>query len=317
MLRIYRKIALSSLAIIMSFTAQAKNEYFKFMNTTIMVADSTTAAKEISKPDSYTDHFSPFDYQSKVGGTGQYGVSDYLEKAAKEVRDWTPGQALDLKEGFSKIATVIKEKSLLFPLPDTVIMIKTNGQEEYGAEGYTRRNMIMLNAQDRAVELSLIAHELFHVFSRANPEVRDRIYANFGFKKCKPIDISAALHGRNISNPDCPVIEHYITVGDEDLIIVLYSKKDYTGGNVFASYVAVDLMAVSGDGQDKQPVMQEGEPVLYSFQEKMDIFKQVGTNTGYLLHVEELSAEHFVFLITGEEPRQPKYVMEMRKTLKK
>lgn len=303
--------------VLFATSSSAKNQYVAFLNSTLVIVDSTTAAHFVSTPDSYTNNFSTFDLQGKLGGTGNYTEQDYLTHAAKGMRNWSGSQASSIKQSMNTIANFIKENDLKLALPDTILIIKTNAQEEFGADGYTRGNAIILNAGKGPVGVGILSHELFHVFSRHNENTRDAIYALFGFKKCNPINVSKALSQRNISNPDCPVINHYITVNGKDMVLILYSNRDYTGGNVFEEYVAVSLLVVEGDDNNKHPKINNGEPEIIEFQNATEIFQQVGTNTSYLLHPEEISAEHFTYLITGRKVRQPEYVARLKEVLQR
>ena len=293
----------------------AKNQYFGFLDKTVLIADSATAAAFVRTSDSYSGNFSTFDLKAKIGGTGNYTEQDYLNHAAKGMRSWSNYQAKSIKESMSTIASFITNNKLHIELPDTILIIKTTAQEEFGADGYTRGNAIILNAGEGPVGVKILSHELFHVFSRHNEKTRDAIYALFGFKKCNIIDVSEALSQRNISNPDCPIINHYITVNGQDMVLILYSHRDYTGGDVFSEYVAVSLLVVEGDDKNKRPKMKNGKPTIIEFQDALEIFQQVGTNTDYLLHPEEISAEHFTFLVTGRKVRQPIYVERLKKIL--
>lgn len=311
-----RTTILIALSILLTSTvAQAKDHYIKFLSYTVQIADSTTAAQFASTPDSYSGSFSQFDMEGRMQQKGNFTEQDYLELAAKEMRTWSDNERTQLQTAFSEIETFIKNNKLTFHLPDTIMVIKTHGQEEFDAAGYTRGSAIFINASAGGVGTGIVAHELFHVFSRHNASVRDKLYSVFGFKKCNPIDVSSALEGLNITNPDCPVIEHYITVDDEDMVLILYSNKPYSGGNVFEKYVAVSLLAIEEKHGQMQPKIRNYKPVIYEFQDKMKIFEQVGFNTPYLLHPEEICAEHFTYLITKENVKQPEYVEKMKEVL--
>lgn len=308
-------LILAALVMLTATTAQAKNHYLKFLSYTIEIADSTTAAHFTGTPDSYSGSFSKFDMEGRMQQKGDFTEQDYLTLAAKEVRNWDEDERNQLANAFKEIETFIKDNNITFHLPDTIMVIKTHGQEEFGAAGYTRGNAIILNADDQSVGTGLVAHELFHVFSRHNSATRDSIYSVFGFKKCNPISVTAALDSLNITNPDCPVIEHYITVDGEDMVLILYSNSPYNGGSVFEKYVTVSLLAIEEKRGLMQPKIRNYKPIIYDFQDKMKIFEQVGFNTPYLLHPEEISAEHFTYLITKKKVKQPEYVERMKKIL--
>ena len=58
----------------------------------------------------------------------------------------------------------------------------------------------------------ILAHECFHVLSRANPGLRRQLYATIGFEKCAEIRFPPAMAARRITNPDAPVFDQAITV---------------------------------------------------------------------------------------------------------
>ena len=64
-------------------------------------------------------------------------------------------------------------------------------KEEDGASAYTRQNFIVLaqglfDAPESALE-DIFIHELFHILSRNNPDMAERIYNTIGFVKCNPV----------------------------------------------------------------------------------------------------------------------------------
>jgi hypothetical protein len=194
-------------------------------------------------------------------------------------------------------------------LPDTILLIKTNAAEEFNAEGYTRLNRIMLNPGVQAIDLHLVAHELFHVISRYNPALRDRVYSVFHFKPCNNIVYKPALNNQVITNPDCPFIAHYLTVDMEgkkhDVALVLYSSNNYTKGYTAGQYMNLGLLELTGDKKHKQPLLKDGKPVMYSIEQVPDFMAQVGNNTQYILHPEEISAEHFAMIMAGKTAELP------------
>lgn len=310
-----RKLIITALSILFAIHGFSQSTGFVFFGTTVLIADSTYAAKVIQQPDEYMKGYSSFDMHARFKDKEEHTVQEYLSLAAKQVRNWSADEQEVIQAGFKEIEDQLDKHELNFALPDTIVFIQSTTAEEFGAGGYTRRNLIVINEREPAT-LSLIAHELFHVISRANPKLRDRLYANIGFKKCNTIDVRNAMEGLNITNPDCPVLSHYITIDGEDLLLVLHSKKPYDGGNVFGpDYINIGLLAVAGDDDNKKPVVKDGKAVLYQLQDKLELFEQVGTNTDYVLHPEEICAEHFVALVTNKTVPEPKYVALMKEDM--
>ncbi len=288
------------------------SHYFKFLNVTVQVADSADAARFITQKDDYTSSFSTFDMQGRFRDNENHTEAEYLAMAGKQMRTWTPAEEEKIKNAFEEIATALHEGKMNIQLPDTVLFIKSTCIEEFGAGGYTRKNAIILNKEE-GVSTSLVAHELFHVLSRHNPALRDRLYENIGFKPCNLIDVSKAMNGLNITNPDCPVISHYVTVDGEDMVLVLHSKKPYDGGGVFeGDYIDISLLVVAGDDKNKKPLVKDGKAVTYKLDEKLQLFSIIGSNTPYVLHPEEVCAEHFSALVTSQKVNEPEYLEKMK-----
>jgi hypothetical protein len=295
-----------------SVNGVAASGYFKFMNVTIQVADSADAARFITQKDDYTASFSEFDVQGRFRDKEHHTEAEYLALAGKQMRTWTAAEEEKIKNAFEEIASALRAGKMNIQLPDTVLFIKSTCMEEFGAGGYTRKNAIILNKEE-GVNTPLVAHELFHVLSRHNPALRDKLYENIGFKPCNRIDISKAMNGLNITNPDCPVISHYVTVDGEDMVLVLHSKKPYDGGGVFeGDYIDISLLVVEGDGKNKKPMIKDGKAVTYKLDEKMQLFSIIGSNTPYVLHPEEVCAEHFSALVTSQKVNEPEYLEKMK-----
>ncbi len=298
----------------------ARTTYFSAAGSTIALVDHMAAAAISLHPDDYTRALTPFDLSIRLDKATGLQETDYLQLAAADVQDWPAGEETQLRSAFAGIDTVLKAQHLNLHLPDTILLIKTTGKTEFGSEGWTRANRIMLNTGAQTITLHLVAHELFHVISRYNERTRNAAYAVFHFKPCNNIVYKPVLKGQVITNPDCPFIKHYITLktdsASQDAALILYSKKAYHKGYTMYDYMTIGLLALTGDDGHKKPLLKDGKPVIYELTGMPDFFKQIGTNTPYVLHVEEISAEHFAALITGGKMQQPEYIAAMAAVLR-
>jgi hypothetical protein len=293
---------------------------FPFAGSTVELLDSASAAIENIKPDAYTKALTPFDLQIRLGIANGATEKDYLARAASQVRNWPEDEQQQLKKSFTEIEAFLKANNIKLNLPATIQLIKTAGNEEFEAEGYTRGNRIMLCTGPRQqITTHLVAHELFHVYSRFNEKKRDEIYKIFSFKKCNRINTAAALKNRMITNPDCPFIEHYITLDVDskptDMVLQLYSKKDYNESYSFGDYINLGLLQVEENSGQKKPVMKNGEGVIYELDKVPDLFQHIGSNTSYILHPEEISAEHFALWVINQKVPQPEFFEKLKAVL--
>lgn len=294
---------------------------FPFAGSMVELLDSADAAAENMRSDAYTKALTPFDLQIRLGILQGASEKDYLLQAVSQVRNWPEDEQEQLKKTFMEIDAFLKANNIKLKLPATIQLIKTAGKEEFGAEGYTRENRIMLcTGPQQQISTHLVAHELFHVYSRFNEKKRDGLYAIFGFKKCNRINTAIALNNRMITNPDCPFIEHYITLDMEgkpaDMVLQLFSKKDYNENYTFGDYINLGLLQVEGDAGQKKPVIKGGKGVLYEVDQIPDLFRQISTNTSYILHPEEISAEHFAMWVISQKVPQPEFFEKLKAVLK-
>ncbi|GAH65419.1 unnamed protein product, partial [marine sediment metagenome] len=83
----------------------------------------------------------------------------------------------------------------------------------------------------------LIAHELFHVISTANPKFRNDLYRKLGFTACPELNTPKDYKHLSVSNPDTIGKNCYVTFqnnGAQTMAVpFLYSETPYSGGYFF------------------------------------------------------------------------------------
>jgi hypothetical protein len=81
-----------------------------------------------------------------------------------------------------------------------------------GNAAYTRANAIVFPESElkksRPNLPGMLSHELFHVLSRAQPDLRHRLYATIGFVPCNELEFPSELSSRKLTNPDAPLNDH-------------------------------------------------------------------------------------------------------------
>jgi hypothetical protein len=304
---------------ITSFAEAGIIKQFPFQDCTIELLDSAGASEATSHSDAYSKALTPFDLQIRTGKPSDVFEKDYLALAAANALTWNDDDQTKLQKSFEEIALFLKENDIHLNLPKTIQLLKTAGAEEFGADGYTRENRIMLCVKGgQEITTHVVAHELFHVFSRFNSSTRDKVYAIFGFEKCNRINTAAAMENRVITNPDCPFIEHFIPLvingAKHDFVLQLYSIKPFET-HFGLENANVALLEVSGSNKDKHPLMKDGKGVLSQLQEVPELLGKISKNTPYVLHPEEISAEHFSMWIIGQNVPQPEYLDKMKAVL--
>jgi hypothetical protein len=249
----------------------------------------------------------------------------FLRHLAADARSWQPDELEKLQKAVAAVDAKLAGWNL--PWPKDILLVKISGEIDGGA-AYTRGSAIMLPPRVLTGLPSrlerLLAHELFHVLSRNNPKLRDRLYRVVGFRPCGPVELPADLRARKITNPDAPLSRWYTTVtldGKPTKVVpILFSKKRYdakAGGGLF-DYMTFRLLAVEEQGERLAPVLKDGKPVLIDGRNTPSYFEQIGRNTNYIIHPEEILADNFALLLDGKAAvPTPRVLREMEAVLRK
>lgn len=164
----------------------------------------------------------------------------------------------------------------------------------------------------------LLAHEAFHVLSRADPALREELYAAIGFRACAAVDMPAPLAALRVTNPDAPQSRHAIGVRREGralevLPFVHFPTEAIDPGAGFASQLRTSWLPVErGGGRCKV-----GAGQALPLEELEGLYEQVGRNTAYLIHPEEILADNFALLFrTPSKLASPEILERLRALLR-
>lgn len=95
--------------------------------------------------------------------------------------------------------------------------------------------------------------------------------------------------------------------------MVIYTDRPYDGKTLF-DYLKVGLVPLNGDFV---PVQKAGKTIIYALDEAEDFYTQVGKNTNYLIHPEEIMADNFAFTLIGKKDlANPEIIQNVQKVLK-
>lgn len=293
--------------------------------TTIRFAAAERGRELISRKDDFVAALSRFDLQSRLKTNKEVTADDLLTLYRENVTEW-PDE--DVRAVTAAIEAVSKRlASVHVPLPETVWMVRTTGQEESNA-AYCRGPAIVLPArqlrQDAPGLERLVAHEMFHVLSTHNPALKRDLYAIIGFTLCEPIAPPKALAARTIANPDAPRIDCTIDLELADgervtaapILIASSERFDPEAGKSMFAYLQFRLLVVERRGEAFLPAQHEGQPRLIDPKTVDSFWKQIGRNTMYIIHPDEVLAENFALLANeAENLASPGIVAKLRERL--
>ena len=197
-------------------------------------------------------------------------------------------------------------------LPE-IYLIKTKGKYYGSSVYYTRDNSIiipapMLNMDENGENNGFVRtmiHEIFHVYSRYNKGVRDKMYQRIGFEKLPNLALSDFLKKRVLYNPDGVDLRYAITVKDNKgrefkAIPAIYSRHNTYKSELpaFFSYLTFQLFEV---GNRAGTWSVKNKDVGSSVEEITGFWEQVGENTRYNIHPDEICADNFVIMAFSKE----------------
>lgn len=289
---------------------------------TFRFATAEQGRKLLTQQDTFVRNLSPFDRQARMRAESDPGPPAFLEFVGAQTIEWPE----DAKESIRRAVEALDEPLSRFELPfdGPVLFIHTNGREESGA-AYTRGSAIILPSGKTGTldhpSPRLIAHELFHVLSRSNPAWHDRLYSIIGFERVGEVKLPESVSARRITNPDAPEIQHAIRIQESEgrQVLVtpsLLAKTPFHPDrpSIF-SYLDFKLMEIQRQKSgDWVPAMVDGQPVFHA-PSHPDFHRQIGRNTGYIIHPEEILADNFALLVTGGEVKDQWLLDAMREVL--
>lgn len=301
----------------------------------VQLISGEDAANELRQMDNYLRNLSQFDLECRVQSSSAT-VDDYRNFISKHVIDWKEEQIRCINSYIDFINTNYIDRLQLLTLPSRILVVLTNGKDENGAAYCRGDNVIVLphhivQMNDRHREIFI--HELFHIWSRqeVNEDIRNELYASIGYQQIpdefQP-ECPSSLVEKKLTNPDAPLLmKYFINLKKKDdqndekiykctpITYALRSFDPNFSTNMFQYLVATTLVLDEKTYEVKQPL----EYLRYD--EAKDFQDQIGENTGYIIHPEEILADNFVLWLTGtQDPhrlRSPIVVENMNEIIRR
>lgn len=295
--------------------------------TKVEFASASTTARLLSVRDGFVQAMSPYDRSARLKTDHAVTEAEYLAFVARQAENWNA----DEKTRLIAILESFRAKAvqLGIRLPSSIFLLKTTGLEEGGA-AYCRGVSIVIPetlADGDASQLeSLVFHELFHIYRAHNPETRAALYGIIGFHLCPQVELPEGMRSRKITNPDAPLLDSFIRIRVDGRLVaampVLFAKTERydtkAGGEFFRSMVFRLMVLDRTESGYRPSILPGGAARLLDPKEVPDYLEQVGRNTGYVIHPDEILADNFALML-GHPPQvaSPRILQEMRSLLTK
>ncbi|CAF1259998.1 unnamed protein product [Adineta ricciae] len=292
------------------------NEEFQLKNlnsTSFEFISGEEAMEKLKNMDDFLSNFSQFDLKSRTNLSSPT-LEDYFQDISQHILLWDDQSITSVRSSIKYLNTTCFNQLKYLIFPSKIFLILTDGKIENNA-AYCRNGNVVVFPKELLYSKDIFIHELFHIWSKTkeNSILRDRLYEIIGFHQI-PSDKSSRfpplLNDLKITNPDAPlVMKYYINLrksDDSDKKVykcspILYSCRSFDqkfSTNFFDYLIATTIIL---DDETFQPV----EPLQFlSYENTKDFYKQIGQNTHYIIHPEEILADNFVLWIKSTENQQ-------------
>jgi hypothetical protein len=296
-----------------------------FPNADVSFADVPHGRAVLGRSDAFSQATSAFDRGLRLETTEPVSEEAFVAHAAAQVVAWSDERKRRWQGAVIDVGRALF--GLELALPATVLIVATTGREELGAF-HTRQNAIVIPgpAGEKIKDpLKLLAHELFHVASRHDPKLRDRLFPILGYQAIGPVTLPPELEERRITNPDAYEHRHAIELEAEGrkflaLPVLLSSKPlDEAMRLGLVRSIEITLLEVKPDGT--VAVGRDGKAMRHRL-EATNYLERASPNTDYALHPEEVMADNFALMISRRagnvvDAKRPEVLEAIEKALAK
>lgn len=259
--------------------------------------------------DDYIKSMTDFEKCLKMNVRTISGTDIYLDFLKSCVLQWDDYEIDKIKRSAESAAKRLMNFSL--DMEDPIIFIKTNGKEEWNS-AYTRCNSIILPENKlKKYEGSklerLLIHELFHIISRKNPVLREKIYEAIGYYVGNEIKVPNELLSRKLTNPDAIYNKYYINLkynGENinaiPIVLIGEDRENIDCSKDVLSSISVKMLVVD---ESFNVGYSEGRPICLGFDEIKGLSEKIGSNMSYIDQPDEILAEYFTDIVMEEHDR--------------
>lgn len=268
-------------------------------NTDDIFNKMTTADMSIQMKRNYNSDYLPADI-----------ANDYLTFVQKDVSTFKPDEIEFVNEQMAKAFDLCQKISPNI-FPKNINIIKTKSRYYGDGVYFTRENCIIVPAnalKEKQKEdfLNTMLHEIFHVYSRLNPEKRKALYEVIGFREINQaaqLEVPEPLKSQILLNPDGTNYRYYITLQaspDRQIkaIPIIYSSSDKFNPKKrdFFNYMRFELFEIQPAARGFIVATKKDGSSTLNIKELPDFDRQIKDNTNYIIHPDEILADNFMML---------------------
>lgn len=257
----------------------------------------------LAKEDGYLMAMKNWEFAAKTDGKVKT-LEAFRTYLSKQVQPWDENEAARLESVISSLREKLICKLVNCSSYKPISIIKTSGLDEWRS-AYTRESSVILpvnklDSYDAKALEKLIAHEVFHVLSRYNPEIRARLYMALGFQHVQINIDEHPIFQKQLVNPDALDTNWAIPLGTHEtrrwimpIIFLKDGRLEFDAGDIFER-IAFELYVMDAD-------LSQGNVTQVK---EIKAFDDAFGEFGFMAHhPEEVLAEAFVDFVYDRNER--------------
>lgn len=303
----------------------------------VQFLDSTEAASRVvqDRQEVFFEKINALDMALQLGQLSKGStardslIGEYRLFLQEDVLSFTAPEKQRLSQLYTEALQLCRAISPTLFQNDTIALLKTRGRYYGPAVYYTREKNIVIpetelqTASDATLKRVLL-HELFHIHSRYHPAQKAALYQLIGFYPLKqPLEWPESLDSALLLNPDGIDRQWGIRLQMADGAIVqafpltFYLPPSTQYPPSYFDYLNFRLFVLQE--QDGRLMLEAKDDTLRRI--PADFYAQIGTNTDYIIHPDEILADNFALLALAQSGdfryRMGKYEGKNREILEK
>jgi hypothetical protein len=291
----------------------------------IVFAGAAQGREILSRVDEYVRATSALERRAHLRSAEPVDEATFARRQSELLQEW-PDEARSVLA-----PAVARLQAFIAPIraswPKQILLVRTDPRLEDGS-AFTRANAAFLvdDALSPRSAHYFLAHETFHILSRHDPALRERLYALIGFQRCGKAEIPERVARLRITNPDAVSSVHAIRVRyrgqpADALPFIRFPSEAIDPQQGFLSQMVVRWLLADRVGdecrvRETAAGVEDAEPDEFE-----GLYEQIGRNTSYLFHPEEILADNFAILFLAslrgstQGARSPEILEKLRAAL--
>jgi hypothetical protein len=247
-------------------------------------------------------------------------LQEFQKHVVEQIKKWSDDEIKKVLDDFTKIIKLLLPYKIVYP--KILHLVKTSGEEDIREAGaYCRRDTIVLPQKtiDRGSYNTLL-HEMYHVQSQCDHHKRKLLYNIVGFEEVNEIKLPPELEKERLTIPDAPKINTVIRLTLKENNSKIYATPvllyNAERGEGFFNRLYIKLLVIEKKEEWCYVTKNDGA-IIIDINDCTDFDSQVGSNTRYNFHPEEILADNFRFMLAGIQVKTPKIIEEMKNIFSK